>query len=204
MSVPSVTLNPGSLNTMNSLYPSLMFPTPQVISASSISPFPTYPSYSTYPNYPTLTTIPGMTTVSSVSNLSPMLPMVPSILTYQDLNVDQNLRKEVTEYFFNKLLKNWLKYHYLNLYSMVKVSNGKASLVASSNEVKNDPTENAIKYEYIIDNFITKKDMYKLLDKFRRHNNLNWWDLKQYSDNIRKYIQGKIMKLMEKTMMSKH
>jgi hypothetical protein len=85
MSVPSVTLNPGSLNTMNSLYPSLMFPTPQVISASSVSPFPTFPTFST------LTTIPGVSTVSAVSNLSPMLPMVPSVLTYQDVNVDKNL-----------------------------------------------------------------------------------------------------------------
>jgi len=169
---------------------------PQVISASSISPFPTF------------STIPGVTTVSSVANLTPMLPMVPSILTYQDVNVDKNLRKEVTEYFFGKLLKNWLKYHYLNLYTMVKVSNGKANLVSSIDESKsnqkNDPNENAIKYEFIVDNFITKKDMYKLLDKFRIHNNLNWWDLKQYSDDIRKYIQEKVMRLMEKTVMSKH
>jgi hypothetical protein len=196
MSVPSVTLNPGSLNTMNSLYPSLMFPAPQVISASSISPFPTF------------STIPGVTTVSSVANLTPMLPMVPSILTYQDVNVDKNLRKEVTEYFFSKLLKNWLKYHYLNLYTMVKVSNGKANLVSSIDESKsnqkNDPNENVIKYEFIVNEFITKKDMYKLLDKFRIKNNLNWWDLKQYSDDIRIYIQEKVMRLMEKKVMSKH
>lgn len=85
---------------------------------------------------------------------------------------------------------------------MVVVSGGSAHLVKDVNQVKtntkSDPTENAIKYEFIIDNFLTKNDVYNLLGKFRKLNNLNWWDLKQYSDKVRSFIHHKVRKYMVK------
>ncbi len=92
---------------------------------------------------------------------------------------------------------------------LVVVVDNKASLIKDISESetktiqKNDPHENGIKYEYIVDNFITKKDVYVLLSKFRKLSQLNWWDLKKHSDKIRKFIQHKVSKYMKNEILSK-
>lgn len=192
-SIPSVSINPGS----TAIYPSLYYPTPQVISATALTP-------SAYIPY---ATVPTVASVANLSNYPPFAPLYPSVVTYPDINSDRNLKQQVTEYFFEKVLKNWLRYHYLELYPLVVVSGGVASLVkdfkqAESN-TKSDQTTDGIKYEFIVDNFLTKKDVFALLSKFRKINGLNWWDLKQHSDKVRKFIQYKVLKYMKKQIMSK-
>jgi len=155
------------------------------------------PGFSNVPMVPTISAI----TSASLSNTY-MTPLLPSVISYQDVNGDRNLRAQVTDYFFDKLLKNWLKYHFLELYHLVSINNGTATLIkdikeATSN-VKNDPTENGIKYTFLIDNYMTKNDIYKLLSQFRNMNNLNWWDLKHYSDKVRHYILHKVSKCITK------
>lgn len=192
-SLPSVTINSGTPN-ISSFYPSLMYPSTQVISATALTPSSLIP----------YTTIPAMTTVAPLINIGqqlPFHPLYPSVITYPDVNANADLRQKVTEYFFDKILKNWLKYHYLNLFSLVSVSNGIASLIKdikqAETNLKNDSTENAIKYEFIVDNFLTKKDVYTLLEKFRKKYQLNWWDLKQHADDIRKFIGHKVRKYIK-------
>ena len=69
--------------------------------------------------------------VPTISSVTPSLltntmfsPILPSVYSYQDINGDRNLRIQVTNYFFDKLLKNWLKYNFLDLYQLINVSNG--------------------------------------------------------------------------------
>jgi len=161
---------------------------PTIINASALTPNTTFP-------------VPVVPTVASLTNTI-MAPLAPSVVTYQDVNGDRHLRTEVTEHFFDKVLRNWLKYHYLELYQMVVVSNGKASLIKDIAQVtsntKNDPSENAVKYEFIVDNYMTKNDVYRLLNKFRKINSLNWWDLKHYSDKVRHYILHRVSRQMKK------
>lgn len=177
-----------TVNTYSTV-PYIYQPTQTVISASTLTPSTTL-------------AVPLLPTIASIMPTMPSYPLFPSVFTYQDVNTDSNLRKQVTEMFFEKVLKNWMKYHYLDLYAMVTVSNGLAQLVTDVNQVKtnikSDPKENAIKYEFLIDNFLTKNDVYNLLGKFRKMNNLNWWDLKEHSDKVRKYIHHKVRKYMVK------
>ena len=186
-SLPSISINPVTSP--------LIYPTSQIISATALSPS---------------TLIPSLPTVSSLINLSnyaPLQPIYPSVISYPDVNYNRELRRQVTEYFFEKVVKNWLKYHYLDLYNFVTVSNGIASLTkdikTTDSSSKSDPSINAIKYEFIINNFLTKDDVYVLLNKFRKINQINWWDLKHHSDKVRKYIEHKVKKYMMSQILSK-
>lgn len=184
-SLPSISINPGN-STLT--YPSLIYPTSQIISATALTPS---------------SLIPSVPTISSLINLSsymPLQPIYPGVVSYPDVNANRELRQQVTDYFFDKVIRNWLKYHYLALYNLVTVSSGVASLIKDIKHIetntRNDPSENAIKYEFIVDHFLTKNDVYVLLDKFRKLNRLNWWDLKHHSDKVRKFIEHKVKKYM--------
>jgi hypothetical protein len=189
-SVPNIGVNPSMINPMQmSLF---NFQPQHVVSASALTPSTTF----------AVPTIPMMTTVGSISNLyAPNFPLYPSIVSYPDVNSDRKLRLDVTEYFYDKVIKNWLRYHYLDLYQMLTVSGNTSSLVKDQSQIasntKNDPTENTVKYEYIIRNYLTQNDVGKLLNKFRKINNINWWDIKQHQDKVRKYINYKVAKAMK-------
>jgi hypothetical protein len=176
-------------------YPSYVNPT--VISASAFTPSTSYPVsyYSTVPTVPTISAI----TSASLANTI-MGPFMPSVMPVQDVNADKSLRRQVTNYFFDKVSQNWLKYSYLELYNYVNVNNGEASLIKNIKDAetntKNDPAENAIKYTFIVNNYITKNDVYKLLSNYRKKHHCNWWDLKKLSSGVKRYIFSNINECM--------
>jgi hypothetical protein len=178
-------------------YPSYF--NPSIINASALNPVTSFPVplISTVPMVPTISTI----TPGSLPN-TVLAPILPSVFASQDVNNDRNLREQVTNYFFDKLLKNWLKYHFLELYQLVIVSNGTANLIKdmaqATTNTKNDATENSIKYTFLVDNYMTKKDIYTLISQFRKINGLNWWDIKHYADKVRSYIKHKVTKTIKK------
>lgn len=185
MSLPTVTVS--TTETIPSVLP--LYYNPPVISASALTPSTIIP----------FTTI-ANTTIPFPSTAFPYGPVYPSAIAYPDINADKLLREQVTNYFFEKIINNWLRYHYLDIYKYVIISDGKAMLVKNEkqieNNVKNDAKENAIKYEFIVDNYLTKQDVAYLLNKFRKINNINWWDIKNHSEKVRKYIKHKVIKLM--------
>ncbi len=147
---------------------------------------------------------------SSILNY-PLLPTVQSVLPYgllpppmistysvPDLNSDPYLREKVSEYFYRKVYNNWLKYQYLDLYKLVIVNNGVAALskndVAALSKNEENSSDNEIKYKFIIKNFLSKKDIYTLLEKFRKIYDINWWELEEKSDKIKKFIYHKVKK----------
>jgi hypothetical protein len=171
---------------------SLTTPLSTIISASALQPSPFNP-------FITNSVIPNI-------GLSPIVPAFPNVVTYQDVNNDRHLKAQVLEYFYNKLLNNWLKYHFIDLYYMITISNGKAMLIKNINDIennkKNERAENDIKYEYLIDNYLSHKDVYRLLSKFRKMNNLNWWELKQHSDEVRLFIHHKVKQYIKYEIMN--
>jgi hypothetical protein len=179
----SVFINPG-------LY---INPTQQNISASVLTNkiSPIIPYYN----------IPLVPTVSSVNNYSVLMPMYPAVSSYPDISNDRNIRKQMTEYFYDKLIRSWIRNYFAEIFKLIVVNNGKASLIKNLNEAsnnnKNDANENGIKSEFLLDNYLTKKDIFRLLEKFRRINSISWLDLKQHPDKIRKYIQYKVTKYLK-------
>jgi len=180
-------------------------PISTIISASAIQPTIFNP-YIIPPLIPPLfnTSIIGNTVVPTI-DFYPPISVYPSVISYQDVNNDHDLKKRVVEYFYDKLLNNWLKFHYADLYTFFNVSGGKVNLVKnvkdSENNTKNDKHDNDIKYEFLVDKYLRKKDMLTLLSKFRKMNNLNWWDLKEHAEKVRLYVHHKVKQLIKEEIM---
>ena len=88
-------------------------------------------------------------------------PIMPSYYEYQDVNKDVELRVDVINFFFKKLLK-W---------------------------VNNDKL--FIKYEKHkdnLDNKKTKRKLYKLLRNFIKKSNINWYDLRDNYLLLKEYL----------------
>jgi len=148
---------------------------------------------------------PGLLVPSNIlSNINPMIPQYPRTISYQDVNNDVRLKEKVIEYFFNKILSNWLKYHYNDLYQLLEVSDGKAMLIKNIKELdkSNEKQKNDVKYEYLVENYLRKKDILVLLSKFRKMNSLNWWELKKYQEKVRLYIHHRVKEYMKREIIS--
>jgi hypothetical protein len=89
-------------------------------------------------------------------------PFIESSITYQDVNKDPNLRKLLTDFFYEKTIK-WVS-------SYNNFKNVKKSLTM----LKSDKGYSII---------------YNLLRKYIKKNNLNWYDLKKYYNNIKEYLK---------------
>jgi hypothetical protein len=77
--------------------------------------------------------------------------IMQSYYEYQDVNKDINLRVDVINFFFNKLLK-WVK--------------------------NDDLFKKYEKYETSLNNKKTKRKLYKLLRSFIKKSNNNWYELR--------------------------
>ena len=167
-----------------------------IVSASAVQSLPTLTA-----NIPvTLFSVP--TVASVLGSIPSVLSSIPSVVSYTDVNRDKHLRHEVTDDMYDKVINNWLKYYYLGLYKLFVVENGKVRLVKTFEEAdknsKTDNIENMKKYEFMLNNYFDKKDISKLLDKFRKKYGINWWDIKKKSDKFRNYLQEKVLKYIYK------
>ena len=159
-------------------------PTVTTVAASAVSPFPY------------IATVPTVQTVYSVNNYLPT-PLYPSVITYPDVNANRQLRNNVIDYFYNKIVGNWLKYQYVDLYKLLEVTNGTVSFIKSMNNLNSSDKDINAKYDFMLRNYLNRETVSKLLDKFRRKNNINWWNIKDHTDVVRKYIKSKLEKFMK-------
>lgn len=88
-------------------------------------------------------------------------PIMQSYYEYQDVNKDPDLRIDVINFFFNKLIK-WIKHDDL----FKKYENKESSL----------------------NNKKTKKKLYKLLRSFIKKNKNNWYDLRDNYLFFKEYL----------------
>jgi hypothetical protein len=162
-------------------------PMQQLISPTAITPNPLFVT----PNLLYPRTVPLM--------------QLPSIVSYPNLNTDSDLRRKVTEYFYDKLKSNWMKYHFLDLYQMIHVKDNTASLISNLSNLESEEKEKHanIKLQFLLNNYLSKNDLYMLLKKFVKINQLNWWDLKKHSDKVKLFIHHKISKYIKQEISNK-
>lgn len=174
----NVNVNPGGFQ-----MPQLMMPT--TITANALTP------NTQFFVPPIMTTLPGMTTLTTPSSM-----VLPSTIIYPDVNNDRDLRHQVASYFMKKILGNWLKYHFLDVYPLISISGGSPKLISDikQEESNKDTKNNDLKYDFIVKEYINEHYITKLLNKYRKRNGVDWWDLKHFSDKIRKYIGTKLYK----------
>jgi hypothetical protein len=98
----------------------------------------------------------------------PVPNQIESIIEYQNVNVDLNLRKDITTFFHAKVIK------WINNYPDFAKYKSKLSLLKS------------------IDGQLY---IYNLLRKFIKKSGINWYDLRDNYSIIKKYINVKLSSL---------
>lgn len=95
----------------------------------------------------------------------PVPPMEASLYEYQNINKDINLRKNVTQFYHKKLLE-WIN---------------------TDNDFKH------LKNQYTnLDSLDGQMIIYKLLRHFVKKSGINWFDLRDNHQLIKKYLSKKI------------
>ena len=100
-----------------------------------------------------------------IKTIFPAPPLITTFHEYQDVNKDPNLRKNVTEFFYKKSIK------WVSKYSEFK------------------PAKKHLKLLKSLDGY---KLIYKLLRKFVKKGNTNWYDLRDQYPLVKDYIRFKL------------
>lgn len=95
----------------------------------------------------------------------PVPPLIDSMYEYQNVNKDINLRKDVTEFFHQKVLK-WIN---------------------ESSEFSHLKSKRAY-----LESYEGKMHIYNLLRYFIKRSGINWYDLRDNYSIIKEYLSSKL------------
>lgn len=128
------------------------------------------PSYYNISSY--LKTVTDTESDTNKKNIFVPPPFIPTIREYQNVNNDKKLQKNVTMYFFGKVL-DWVSY--------------------------DDNFKSLKKHIKYLDSKKGVRLVYYLLDRFVRHGQTNWYDLKDPQYNLTKdYLRFKLIEHFSK------
>ena len=119
------------------------------------------------------------------------------------VNKDPRLRKNITEYIYKKIKYNWIQYHYTDLYDFIIINEDIPMLINNINQLDDNTKNKELKYNYILKKYLSKSLIYDLLQIYVYKNNINWWDIKSFTSEIRHFIHKKVKRLMEKDIYKK-
>jgi len=141
--------------------------------------------------------------LNSINNLNTYYPIY-NLNNQINLNNNPELRDEMVNYFWNKLLF-WIRYssRYSNLYDYLVVDTKTINIKLDTNQNITDQ-EQILKYNFLIENVIEKNDLYYILDKFCSINAVNWWDLRKngIESKVKIYIHYKIVKYLKNNLIN--
>lgn len=114
--------------------------------------------------------------------------------TYKNLNNDKKTIKTITKYYYYKILDKWLYKDLLPLLGFVTVSGERPGLITNLDEYDgkklfSESTQELEKKVKFMEKAIITKDIVKhVLKKVIEKYNINWADLEDYEDEIKKYF----------------
>lgn len=123
-------------------------------------------------------------------------PAIGTYYNYTDVNKDKHLRKLMIEYYRSKTEK-WLKKDYDNVTNCFKVIKNKVKFSKNCNS-KNNPSAKKKIADYIMDIILEKNLIKKILLKYTKIYNVNWYDLKSEKKNLKKLIEKILIKKFTK------
>jgi len=95
----------------------------------------------------------------------PVPPLIDHVVEYQNINKDINLRKDVTKFFHDKVIK------WINEYDEFKIHKSKLSFLKTSDG---------------------QMYIYNLLRHFVKKSGINWYDLRDNYSIIKEYLSKKL------------
>jgi hypothetical protein len=115
-----------------------------------------------------------------------------SYVTYQDINSDQDLRKKMTDYFYEKVISHLDD---SDLFKYVISTDKETRLIKNMKEYENnDRKYSSTKKSFLLEYFMDKDKIKHYLKKYVTKHNINWYDLKKYKSTVVDYILHKIKK----------
>ena len=123
-------------------------------------------------------------------------PAIGTYYNYVDVNNSQHLRKMMLDYYREKTQK-WLESDYYSITNCFKVSNNK--VIRNKNCSNSDKSINNQKdtkkiAEYIYEKIYKKRLIKKILLKYTKIYQVNWYDLKLEKQDLKKLIEKIIFK----------
>jgi hypothetical protein len=95
----------------------------------------------------------------------PVPPLIDHVVEYQNINKDINLRKDVTKFFHDKVIK------WINEYDEFKIHKSKLSFLKTTDG---------------------QMYIYNLLRHFVKKSGINWYDLRDNYSIIKEYLSKKL------------
>ena len=122
----------------------------------------------------------------------PLSIQYPNIVSYPDINNDIEMRRKIVNYFYNVINDSWITYYFSNLLKYFIIENNEIKLIKSLNNLSDIKDNNSLKKNYILNKYLKKSNIERLINRFRKINDINWWEVKKYQDKFAKYILAKL------------
>lgn len=123
--------------------------------------------------------------------------LINPVVVYPNVNHDAELQQKTVKYFMNKL-NYWLFYSksFSKLFQFLSVNNNMVVLKYQNEKAEVHKLE---KYNYMLTKIITKKEIHRLLKRYVRNNDINWWDLqtKHIEKKVKGYIHHKLLNFLK-------
>ena len=152
------------------------------------------PDYDQTKSFPIVLTQPQVYNSSSYTPYVGINPLTSNVISsgfYKDLNKDKSVQKNLTKYYYYKILDKWIYKSLMPLLAFVDISGNKPQLIKSLSQydVKKLTTETPEQIEKKInylENVLITKDMVRhVLKKICSENNINWYDLDKNEQKIK-------------------
>ena len=127
----------------------------------------------------------------------PQIPYnYPNVVVYPDVNNDYEMRRKIAKYFYEVINESWITYYFSSLFKYFVIENNNVKLVKSLDNLSNKDSNPMIK-NYILNKYFKRTNVEKLINKFRKINNINWWEVKKHQDKFAKFILSKLKNHLE-------
>jgi hypothetical protein len=144
-------------------------------------------------------------TLNKLNFINNQIEIQNTINTY-NLNLDKNVHKTISKYFYYKLIDDWLYDELFELLAFVEISDGKPQLINSmekySVEKLTIESDNMIekRVRYFESEIITKKIIKQVLKKIVKRMCINWYDLEKKEKVVRKVFKEYFYNLLEESI----
>jgi len=111
----------------------------------------------------------------------------PTYGVYENLNADKHVRKRIINYVKYKTLDKWLYGELKHLLKYVKLS-----------KKKNSQNDTDKKVDYLEDNIVTDNFVRKIIEKYVRETQTNWYDIPKNDYFLKEIMEKELKKKLKK------
>ena len=128
---------------------------------------------------------------------------IPVQNSYQNVNNDPDLIRNVSKYFFESTMNRWLYSDFQELLRYLVIKKDKVNVVGNrddlmKNKLDNNMEDMRTKIRFISEYVMTKYDMKSFLKRLALKTGLDLWKFKKNKSKIKRAIYRKIKRKLEK------